>query len=106
MKILVIEDETKTAGYLRKGLAESGFTVDVAEDGEDGLYLARTGDHDLIILDVMLPGRDGWSVLTELRRFVITEETCLYCRQGEGPEESALSTTTKRWTRLSSLRRS
>ena len=68
MKILVVEDERKTAGYLRKGLAESGFTVDVAEEGEDGLHLARTGDYDLIVLDIMLPGRDGWSVLSELRR--------------------------------------
>lgn len=67
MKILVVEDESKTAGYLRKGLSESGFTVDVAENGEDGLDLSRTGDHDLIVLDVMLPGRDGWSVLAALR---------------------------------------
>ena len=67
MKILVVEDESKTAGYLRKGLSESGFTVDVAENGEDGLDLSRLGEHDLIVLDVMLPGRDGWSVLAALR---------------------------------------
>jgi len=67
VKILVVEDESKTAGYLRKGLSESGFTVDVAENGEDGLDLSRMGEHDLIILDVMLPGRDGWSVLAALR---------------------------------------
>lgn len=68
MKLLVIEDERKTATYLRKGLAENGFAVDVATQGDDGLRLARTGDYDLVILDVMLPGRDGWSVLEELRR--------------------------------------
>lgn len=67
MKILVVEDERKTAGYLRKGLTESGFTVDLAENGADGLHLARTGGHDLVVLDVMLPEKDGWSVLTELR---------------------------------------
>jgi two-component system copper resistance phosphate regulon response regulator CusR len=68
MRILIIEDEPKTAAYLRKGLAESGFVVDVAEQGEEGLFLATTGEYDLIILDVMLPQRDGWSVLSELRR--------------------------------------
>ena len=68
MKLLVVEDEKKAAAYLRKGLVENGFVVDVASDGEDGLHLARTGDHVLIVLDVMLPGRDGWSVLAELRR--------------------------------------
>ncbi len=68
MKILVVEDEKKAAAYLRKGLAENGFAVDVAPGGEDGLHLALTGEHDLVILDVMLPGRDGWSVLSELRR--------------------------------------
>ncbi len=68
MKILVIEDERKTAAYLRKGLAENGFTVDLTDLGDDGLHLALTGAYDLIILDVMLPQRDGWSVLTELRR--------------------------------------
>jgi two-component system copper resistance phosphate regulon response regulator CusR len=68
MKLLVIEDERKTATYLRKGLTENGFAVDVAAQGDDGLRLARTADYDLIVLDVMLPGRDGWSVLEELRR--------------------------------------
>lgn len=68
MRILIIEDESKTAAYLRKGLVETGFTVDVAGQGEDGLHLARTGEYDLIILDVMLPERDGWSVISELRR--------------------------------------
>jgi two-component system copper resistance phosphate regulon response regulator CusR len=68
LKILVIEDEKKTAHYLQKGLSENGFIVDLSEDGEDGLHLAMSGDYDLIILDVMLPKRDGWSVLSELRR--------------------------------------
>jgi two-component system copper resistance phosphate regulon response regulator CusR len=68
MKILVVEDEKKAAAYLRKGLAENGFVVDVAPDGEEGLHLARSGDYELVILDVMLPSRDGWSVLAELRR--------------------------------------
>jgi two-component system copper resistance phosphate regulon response regulator CusR len=68
MRILVVEDETKTAGYLHKGLTESGFVVDVVPNGEDGLDRARSLDYDLLILDVMLPGRDGWSILSELRR--------------------------------------
>ncbi|MFH0872672.1 MAG: heavy metal response regulator transcription factor [bacterium] len=68
MRILIVEDEKKTAAYLKKGLSESGFVVDVVEQGEDGLHLARTGDYDLVILDVMLPKQDGWSVLNEMRR--------------------------------------
>jgi two-component system, OmpR family, copper resistance phosphate regulon response regulator CusR len=68
MKILVIEDEAKTAKFLQKGLGEAGFIVDVAEDGLDGLHLALEIDFDLIILDVMLPGIDGWEILTRLRR--------------------------------------
>ena len=68
MKVLIVEDESKTAGYLRKGLLENGFVVDVAEDGETGLHLAQSGAYDLVILDIMLPRRDGWSVIAELRR--------------------------------------
>ena len=68
MKLLVIEDENKTASYLKKGLVESGFVVEVSADGDEGLHLAKTGDYSLIVLDVMLPGRDGWSVVQELRR--------------------------------------
>ena len=68
MKLLIVEDEPKTAAYLRKGLTEQGFVVDVCEQGDEGLVTARTTNYDLIILDVMLPERDGWSVLTELRR--------------------------------------
>lgn len=67
MKILVIEDEPKAAGYLKQGLAESGYTVEVAHNGTDGLHTALTGDHDLVILDVMLPGIDGFAVLSALR---------------------------------------
>src|SRR5205814_4865354 len=67
MRILIVEDEAKAAAYLAKGLTENGFVVDVAGRGDDGLALARTGGYDLVILDVMLPGRDGWSVLTALR---------------------------------------
>lgn len=68
MKILVVEDERKSALNLEKGLQESGYEVDVAEQGNEGLKMARQSDYDLIILDVMLPQRDGWSVISELRR--------------------------------------
>lgn len=67
MKLLVIEDEPKTLAYLKKGLAESGFTVDTARTGTDGLHLALTDDYDLLVLDVMLPGMNGWQVLDRLR---------------------------------------
>jgi two-component system, OmpR family, copper resistance phosphate regulon response regulator CusR len=66
MKILVIEDEVKTAKFLRKGLGEAGYVVDVAADGLEGLHLAKEVDFDLVILDVMLPGLDGWQVLAQL----------------------------------------
>jgi len=68
MRLLIIEDEKKTAAYLKKGLSESGFVVDISHQGEEGLHLATSGSYDLIILDVMLPERDGWSVTTEIRR--------------------------------------
>ncbi len=58
----------KTAEYLRKGLSEHGFVVDIATNGEDGLHLATTGDYTLIVLDVMMPDKDGWSVIHDLRR--------------------------------------
>jgi two-component system copper resistance phosphate regulon response regulator CusR len=67
MRILVVEDEYKTSQYLKKGLTEAGYVVDVANDGTDGLHLAVTGAYDLVVLDVMLPGKDGWQVLAELR---------------------------------------
>jgi two-component system copper resistance phosphate regulon response regulator CusR len=70
VKILVIEDEQKTASYLQKGLTESGFVTDVARQGEEGLRRAMTEDYDLILLDVMLPGRDGWSIRMHQRASV------------------------------------
>jgi two-component system, OmpR family, copper resistance phosphate regulon response regulator CusR len=68
MRILVVEDETRTAAYLRKGLAESGFAVDLALQDREGLGLACKADYDLIVLDALLPSRDGWSILSGLRR--------------------------------------
>src|SRR5215207_5102938 len=68
MKLLVVEDERKTAAFLEQGLQENGFEVDVAADGDEALALARAAEYDLLILDVMLPKRDGWAVLQELRR--------------------------------------
>ncbi len=67
MRILIVEDDAKTAAYLHKGLSESGFTIDRAATGEEGFHLARTRGYELIILDIMLPGRDGFSVIQELR---------------------------------------
>lgn len=67
MRILIVEDEPKTGEYLRQGLSEAGFTVDLAQNGTDGLYLAEHGDYELLILDVMLPGLNGWQLLQALR---------------------------------------
>ena len=68
MKILIVEDETKTGNYLKQGLSEAGFVVDLARDGADGMHMALSEAHDLIVLDVMLPAIDGWQVLQAIRR--------------------------------------
>ena len=67
MRILVIEDEAKLSEYLKKGLSENGYVVDVAHNGIDGKHLALEGEYDLIVLDVMLPGIDGFGVLSAVR---------------------------------------
>ncbi|TAK83307.1 MAG: response regulator [Betaproteobacteria bacterium] len=67
MKILIVEDEPKTGAYLKLGLTQAGFTVHVAEDGWEGLRLARGEHYDLVVLDVMLPGLDGWEVMRRIR---------------------------------------
>ncbi|MCS9399883.1 response regulator [Pseudomonas aeruginosa] len=68
MRILVIEDDTKTGEYLKKGLGESGYAVDWSQHGADGLYLALENRYDLVVLDVMLPGLDGWQIMEVLRK--------------------------------------
>jgi two-component system copper resistance phosphate regulon response regulator CusR len=68
MRILIVEDEPKIAAYVRKGLMEQGYAVDMASNGIDGLHLATTVNYDLILLDVMLPGLDGWAVLQGVRQ--------------------------------------
>ena len=67
MRVLVVEDARDLARTLQKALQEEGFAIDVAADGEDGLHQMREVDYDAVILDLMLPGRDGWSVLEEAR---------------------------------------
>lgn len=68
MKLLVVEDEPKAAAYLRKGLTEEGYVVEVAHSGVDGLYMASVHEYDLVILDWMLPGIDGLAILAALRQ--------------------------------------
>lgn len=68
MKILIVEDDTKTGKYLKQGLSEAGYVVDLGQTGPDGLQLALNEAYDLIVLDVMLPGMDGWQVLQGVRR--------------------------------------
>jgi len=83
MHLLIVEDELKTAAYLRQGLGESGFTVDTASRGDDGARLTLSTVYDLIILDVMVPGLDGWAVLTQMRqRGVQTPVLFLTARDG------------------------
>lgn len=67
MRILVIEDDKEAARYIRKGLSESGHVVDVCADGTDGLHMGLTGDYDALVVDRMLPGRDGLSIIAALR---------------------------------------
>ena len=67
MTLLIVEDQAKTGQYLRQGLSEAGFTTELATDGITGQHLALTGDYSLLILDVMLPGRDGWQILQAVR---------------------------------------
>jgi len=68
MKLLIVEDQVKTGQYLQQGLTEAGFACELSADGETGLHLALTGDHALLILDVMLPGRSGWEILQAMRQ--------------------------------------
>lgn len=68
MRVLIVEDEPGLVEALQKSLRDEGYAVDVAEDGEEGLYKATTWDYNAVILDVMLPGRDGWEVLRQIRR--------------------------------------
>ncbi|WP_332823465.1 heavy metal response regulator transcription factor [Stutzerimonas kunmingensis] len=68
MRILVVEDEAKTADYLKRGLEESGYRVEVARNGVDGKYLIEEETFDLVILDVMLPGLDGWELVQVVRK--------------------------------------
>src|SRR5437899_2787443 len=68
MRILLVEDDAKVASFIRKGLEEEQYQVDQALDGEEALAMALAGEHDLLILDIMLPKRDGMAVLSEIRR--------------------------------------
>ncbi len=80
MRILLIEDEPRLASYLQKGLAENGYRVDIAADGIDGKHLAIEGEYDLILLDVMVPGIDGFGVLEQVRRHKSTPVLMLTAR--------------------------
>lgn len=80
MKLLVIEDELRAADYLKQGLGENGYVVEVAHNGTDGLHAAVNGDHDLIVLDIMLPGIDGFAVLSALRTSKATPVLLLTAR--------------------------
>ncbi|CAB3627832.1 response regulator [Achromobacter sp. K91] len=80
MRILLIEDERKLADYVRKGLTEHNYVVDIARDGIDGRHAAIEGDYDVVVLDVMLPGVDGFGVLADLRKHKETPVLMLTAR--------------------------
>jgi DNA-binding response OmpR family regulator len=86
MRVLLVEDQPKTASFIRKALLAEGFAVDRAEDGETALTLARTTPFDAIVLDIMLPGRDGLSVLRVLRERRVTTPVLLLSARGEVSE--------------------
>jgi two-component system copper resistance phosphate regulon response regulator CusR len=86
MKILIIEDDPKNASFLSRGLAENGFTVDVASRGDEGLAMARNTAYDLVVLDVMLPGVDGWTILAAIRE-AGRQTPVLYLTARDGVED-------------------
>ncbi|MFC9786870.1 response regulator transcription factor [Rhodococcus sp. NPDC127528] len=90
MRILLVEDESRLAETVRRGLAAEGFVVDIARDGFDGLELASTGEFDVVVLDIMLPGKHGYQVLRELReREVWTPVLMLSAKDGEYDQADA-----------------
>src|SRR3712207_4134483 len=93
MKLLLVEDDVKTAGALRRGLTAEGFGVEVAGDGVEGLWRAQEGAYDLILLDIMLPGRNGYRVCADLRREGNTTPILmLTAKDGELDEAEGLDT--------------
>ncbi|MCX7880508.1 MAG: response regulator transcription factor [Ignavibacteria bacterium] len=82
MRILVVEDEKKVANFIKHGLEEERYIVDVANDGEKGLEMAMNNEYDAILLDVMLPGRDGFKVLQELRNAGISTPVMMLTARG------------------------
>jgi DNA-binding response OmpR family regulator len=91
VKILLVEDDKKIATVVKRGLDAEGFTVDVAFDGENGLWLATEGSYDLILLDIMLPGRNGFLVCADLRaRDIWTPIIMLTAKDGDLDEAEAL----------------
>lgn len=83
MKVLLVEDEKKISSFVVKGLREQGFTVELAEEGNDGYLLASTQSYDVLVLDIMLPGRDGLSILKSLRKAGNTVPVILVTARGE-----------------------
>ena len=93
MKLLLIEDDRKIVAYVKRGLEAEGFTVDVAFDGIDGGWMASEGSYDLIVLDIMLPGRNGYLVCSDLRtRGDWTPVLMLTAKDGDLDEAEALDT--------------
>ena len=86
MKVLVVEDERKIAGFIRQGLAEQGFAVDLCGNGDEAYILATTRSYDVIVLDIMLPGRDGLSILKNLRAKKNTVPVILLTARAEPSE--------------------
>jgi DNA-binding response OmpR family regulator len=93
VKLLLVEDDQKLATAVRRGLEAEGFTIEVAHDGEDGLWMATEGRHDLIVLDIMLPGRNGYRICADLRAAGDwTPILMLTAKGGELDEAEALDT--------------
>lgn len=86
MKVLVVEDERKIAGFIRQGLVEQGFSVDLCSNGDEAYILATTRSYDVIVLDIMLPGRDGLSILKNLRARKNTVPVILLTARSEPAE--------------------
>ncbi|MGH9235633.1 MAG: response regulator transcription factor [Acidimicrobiales bacterium] len=93
MKLLLVEDDTKLAAAVRRGLEAEGFTVEVATDGDDGLWRATEGTYDLVLLDIMLPGRNGYRICADLRAAGDwTPILMLTAKDGDLDEAEALDT--------------